>query len=88
MATEITTSPIAALSLGDYLMTYDEEGDGEAGTYDECEYDALERRALAHIQASLPAGWRAGTETDEDGAYLVARCEETGRVVTDLARIA
>lgn len=86
MTTQLTNIPIARLGLGDYLMTYDEEGDGEAGTYDEREYDNLERRALAHIQAMLPAGWTARVATDEDGCYLVAY-DKSWHVLTNLASV-
>ena len=80
MAT-ITDTDLSALTLGGYLLAFDDEndGDGEAGTYDEAEYDDVERRALAALDSRLPHGWSAGTQTDEDGTYLVARNDATGR---------
>ena len=80
----ITDTEIKDLSLGDYILSFDDDSyhDGEAGTYDEAEYDDLESRALAHVDAMLPDGWQAGTQTDHDGTYLVARHDATGREIS------
>lgn len=81
MAT-ISTTPPEEVTVGDYLLEFsddDNDLDGEAGTYDECEYDEYERRAIAHVSDTLPAGWSARTETDTDGAYVVAE-SPSGRV--------
>jgi hypothetical protein len=83
MAT-ITDSEIKDLSLGDYILSFDDgsDRDGEAGTYDEAEYDAVERRALTALDARLPSGWNAYTQTDENGTFLVARHHATGREIS------
>lgn len=87
MAT-ITTTPIDQLVLGDYLLEYSgNEHDGEAATYDEAEYNDLERRALIYVQASLPQGWTADTETDCYGCYILARSFATGRTAVTIAEV-
>lgn len=51
-----------------YIATWDDaEGDGEAGTYDEAEYDAYLRRVLGALEGE----WE--TETDDVGVYLRRR---------------
>lgn len=52
-----------------YIATWDDEpeNDGEAGTYDEPEYDAYERRVLAELDGE----WE--TETDDTGVFLQRR---------------
>lgn len=85
MAT-ITETEVTDLCLGDYLLSFDDDdddSDGEAGTYDEAAYDEYATKALSSLDARLPDGWRAGTQTDHDGTYLVARNDETGREVSD-----
>lgn len=80
MAT-ISTTPPDEVTVGDYLLEFsdDNDSDGEAGTYDEREYDEYERLALAHVLGTLPDGWSVRTETDTDGSYVVAE-SPSGRV--------
>ena len=49
-----------------YIATFEDDvpNDGEAGTYDEAEYDSYEREVIM----GLDGEWT--TETDENGVYL------------------
>ena len=82
MAT-ISNKPPHLVELGEYILIYDDDTDhdGEAGTYDEAAFDKYETAVLRSVAYRLSERrgeeWEAGTNSDHDGGYVVARRVES-----------